>query len=239
MKHRHKAISFVGSCTLIALTAACNSQALFSDTDPAHAEKHWIEDRSRPSLHMAERFPDGANGGISEVLTEPDAPNIVIPHEFANLADYEAHGMLCNADALILGKWVKSRSILNSYKSDIFTVSTFVVEQVIKSDGVLKPGATVLTIRRGGEVTDAGEVLRIVNHDAPPYEPGRSYLLELNADKGAKTRQYFASDYGTITVAWETIIPSQGKWVGFLPGTPYSVVLMKIQELSVIPCSVN
>lgn len=235
---RYFASGFVGSCTVLAIAGGC-AQTSSVNADVAHAERNWLVDSMRPSLHTQATFPDGAKGFEMGVPIALRTANRKIPAQFATLADFEAHTVQCNANGLILGKWLNSRSVLNNQKSDVYTLSQFVVVQVIKSDGVLRAGETIVTFRVGGEVTDEGEVLRVRNDAAPDYKRGESYLLELKNDGGANERQYFASDFGTIGVQGQKIFPSAGTWAGFVSGTAYPRVIEKFKELATIPCSVN
>jgi hypothetical protein len=226
-------LTIIGASSLHAQTTSP------ADADLKHAEGKYTHDLAKPSLHTRDTFPDGAKGYAVEDPHQPQSPNVYIPPQFKSADDFAAYTAECNADALVVGKLLNSTPILMSTKSGILTLSRFSVTAVIKPDGSVVPGQTIVTFRQGGEVSDANEVLRVETPSAPAYKLGSSYLLELTMDAGAKAPQYFTPQFGTISVRGGRVYLSSGHWAGFLSGSSYSDIVKKLQEAEKLPCNIN
>jgi hypothetical protein len=207
-----------------------------SDVDSNAAEQHWQAWLAHPSLHTQESLSDGAKGGIYPVPHEYENPNIRVPPQFKDKNEWRAYLTYCRVDAMVVGKALNSTAVLMSTKSAIYTVSHFEVSQVIKNDGSLSPGKTVVAYRLGGEVVDKGERLRIETPDSPPYKAGETYLLELTQEKGAGKPQYSTPDFGTISVRSGRVYSNLGDWAGFPTGTPYTEVAETFSDVASMGC---
>jgi len=212
-----------------------------SDLDRAAAERHF--QHLTLSLHDADRFSDGAKGQMSYGGSEGYSHFVETPNTFKTRSDFKAHLFYCSEDAIVLATYVDSESpVLTSNKTAIYTASHFIVKQTIKGDSQMVPGTTIVTYRAGGEVTDAGEVLRLSTPNAPSYRPGRNYLLFLNRDRSASVRQYMAGglgtgDEGTTIVSHNRVYPSLPSWIGFKPGTTLADMATAYSRASTLGCN--
>jgi len=197
-------------------------------------EAHFVGSGPTINLHsLASAFPDGVKGARFESVGTQVGLPLNIPADFSSMKDYRAWRTFCNFDTIILAKFLHSTSpLITSDKSEIYTVSYFSVLDVIKGDGFLTSGQTVITYRRGGEVTDAGERLRVDVPDAPPYRANNTYILQLRREKNASKLQYAALDEGTIQVTNQRIYSNLGEWSIFLPGTSYREVVSTFNRVS-------
>jgi hypothetical protein len=214
--------------------AQSGSQA---DVDLNSAEHHFEALRYGRSLHTQRAFPDGAKGVLSPDPHEPGNTNIPVPAQFKDKNEWRAHNTYCSADAIVVGKLLNSTPILASTKSAVYTVSRFSVSQVIKSDGSISSGQTVVTYRLGGEVSDEGEKLRVDMPDTPAYKTNSSYVLVLTREKSASRPQYSTPDYGTISVNNNRVYSNLGNWAGLLPGTTLASVVAAFDHVAPGNCN--
>jgi hypothetical protein len=221
----------------LAASATClistNAPAQTSDIDRDAAERRFST--STYDLHKADQFPDGAKGRSLHSWYEPGFSR---PSNFKSNADYHAYLIACNTDAIVLAKYLDSEPpVLTTSKSQIYTASHFAVTQVIKGNGLIAPGQTIVTYQPGGELADQGEVLRVETPGIPPYKPGGTYLVPLNRDNSASVPQYSVLVEGTAEVRATRVYPSEPRFVGFHSGTTTAAVVASFTQASTQKCS--
>jgi hypothetical protein len=218
-------ISIAGAALLLSLTAGSQNTTL-PDFDPSAAEHHFREEspnRFSKSLHEFEQYPDGARGfGVGKAMVRrvamPDPP----PPPFKTEREWETYFLYCGWDAIVRATHVDSTPILTSNKGLIYTVSHFLVEDIIKSDIPFTPGQDLVVYRVGGEVDDGGERVHIVTLDMAAFEPQESYILILRRDKDASVPQYWIAETQTILVTDDKVYPISGKiaWLSGMDAFP-------------------
>ena len=206
-----------------------------SAEDLKAAESQLGAERGAISLHTYAPAPDGSKGFSRGARFEVGLPT---PPSFKSRSEWKAHLFYCNTDAVVLAQYLSSDApILTSTKGSIYTFSHFTVLEVTKGDAGTVVGTSIVTYRPGGEVVDAGEVLRVDTPAAPPYKSGDQYLLLLRRDKSATARQYISGDDGTTQVRAGRVFSSAPLWTGITPGTSYSDVKSTFSQVASLSCN--
>jgi len=203
--------------------------------DLRSAEQHYPLAQGE-SLHSAEKGPDGARGMAISQPTRGSMAEGPVPAKYKNESEMKTHGEYCAADAIVLGRLLDSTPVLTSTKALVLTYSHFKVDEVIKSDGIARVESTVVVIRSGGEIVDAGETLRVDKPMSPPYMLGQQYILDLKHDAQTNVPQYFANEENTVLVKSGRIRPSYSAFAGLLPGTAYTDWLVQMEKVSKLAC---
>ncbi len=197
-------------------------------------------------LHSLAKDADGARGyTISEdceCVATPKGP-------FKTVADAEFHDAYCRDAAIVIAREAGAQSILSSKKDMIFTLTQFQVIDTLKSAQDADIDQQIGVMRFGGEVTDAGEILRVKYTDQIPFESGKTYILELYRDAQNPSTYFFG--WGTIPVEDGRIhlprvkidSPStgqtsmRGSWGPFESGELVTTIHKRVEEIvAVAPC---
>jgi len=159
-------------------------------------------------LHKTEQGPDGTRGfGLPMPTVMRIARPYPLPSPFTTDLEWDTYQQYCAWDAIVRVTHVDSRSVLTSDKTLVYTISHFIVTDIIKSDVPFTPGQILVAYRVGGEVEDDGEELKIDTPDSAAFEPKKSYVLILNRDKDASAQQYYIPQVPTIAVRNDRVYP--------------------------------
>ena len=237
MRYRFISLPRVIVAALLPLTVCvtfAQSTPSSSAKDLNAPESQLGGERGAISLHTYAPAPDGSKGFSRGARFEA---GLATPPAFKSRTEWKAHLFECNTDTIVLARYLSSDApVLTSTKGSIYTFSRFAVLDVIKGDAGTVVGTNIVTYRPGGEVLDAGEVLRVDTPAAPPYKPGDQYLLLLRRDKSATARQYISEDEGTTQVRTGRVFSSTPLWTGITPGTSYSDVKSTFAQVAGLSC---
>jgi hypothetical protein len=133
------------------------------------------------NLHAATfRFDDGVKGLGTVVIADGVAEELRPP--FVDQHEMELHEFYCEVPSVVLVRNIDSKGVLAPDKAMIFTVANFEVVDSMKLAAGIHAHDVVTTWSMGGDVTDAGERLRVQINDLPSFKPGQLYVLELGHD---------------------------------------------------------
>jgi hypothetical protein len=240
---RHKLVGNLLIVPLLLVMAVRSSGSLTADFDYNAAELR-LKDTAplhRGSLHEAQQARDGTRGfGLPNPIATRAALAAPPPPPFATQLEWQTYYLYCGWDAIVRAINLDSVSVLTRDKSMIYTVSRFSVVDSIKSDATFTAESPLLVYRVGGEVADGNERLRIDTPDMAAFEPHHTYILLLQRDQGASTRQYWIAPALTITVRDDKVYPIAGQYAwmtgaqGFPSGTPYTEVKNTFARVSAL-----
>jgi len=223
--------------SLFLICIALTSEVRASELSQAQVEavkSQYFTKIGEPSLNLHNAkvaFPDGAKGFTKYKFDEAGWGS---SKPYTTFNDKGLYARYCVSSAVMLATNLSSTSYLSQAKDTLMTVSDFAVVVVIKGDpeGVARAGNTVEVVRIGGEVTDAGEKLRVTVSGRPDYSPGKEYLLFLSGKPVTKSMPFYADDFVSVEVLNHRVYPSHKAWRGFEQGDSYYDVADRINYLS-------
>jgi hypothetical protein len=197
-------------------------------------------------LHSMQKDADGAReysvGEDCECVATPKGP-------FKTVADATFHERYCTDVAIVIARESGAQSILSTKKDMIFTLTQFQVIDTLKRAPDADVGQQIGLMRFGGEVADAGEILRVRYIDQIPFDSGKTYILELYRDAQNPSSYFFG--WGTIPVDDGRIhlprvkidSPStgqtsmRGSWGPFKSGELVTTIHKRVEEIAAVaPC---
>ena len=231
---------------LLSATATGSHRLSIHNFDFQAAERNLRNLRhTSKNLHEAELRPDGSRGfGLPNPQAARAAFPTPPPPPFSTELEWTTYYTYCAWDVIVRAIHLDSTPILTSDKTLIYTLSRFAVVETIRSDVPLTPGQQLVAYRVGGEVVDRGERLRIDTPDMAPFEPQKTYILQLRRDKDASAQQYSIAQGLTVEVSNGKIKPIAGEYAwltgadAFPLGAPYDEVrstFLRVSKLKSCP----
>ncbi|WLI89817.1 hypothetical protein Q4S45_01465 [Massilia sp. R2A-15] len=184
-----------------------------------------------------EQIPAGANGvhavtRITQAQRVVPLPEFLAQHGFRDAHEWEFHGSICSAFAVVVGTARQQSSALSSDHTQIFTRTEFSLVKTLHA----KPGARIpyslVVVSDVGQVRIAGQHYSISDPARPTYRPGARYLLWLEADPSRPA--LFYSTWNTIEVR-----PNDGLYpvLDFSPVPTVAQLKTEIERIrNIAPC---
>lgn len=122
-------------------------------------------------------FPDGVKGRAIGMIA--DGSVIAFGPPFVDQHERDLYDFYCGAPSVVLARNIDSKGVLAPDKAMIFTVANFEVVDIVKPAAGMHVHDAVTAWALGGDVTDAGERLRLQINDLPSFKQGNLYVLEL------------------------------------------------------------
>ncbi|WP_457352453.1 hypothetical protein [Roseateles sp. P5_D6] len=218
----------------LVLAASCGiaaADAAWDASELAWASNYFgIRVFKRQNLHEADKFPDGARGRSMALVAHPIRSSEK-RNSFKNLDEQYLHDDVCGVDGVVVAKAGIPVSALTADKADIITKTPFTITRKLKGNASFDPGKTVNVLRQGGEVSDQGEPLRVLNTYGTHFNDGSTYLLLLRRVAISDRFADYVSQGESLEVDGGRLHAAKGKWYHINHGDDSQAGLDSIERI--------
>ena len=204
--------SLIAALVLAASSGIAAADAVWDASELAWASNYFsIRVVTRKNLHEGMKFPDGTRGRTMVLVVDP-----LRSHEkrnsFRSLNEQYLHDDVCDVDAIIVAKAGTPAPALTADKADIITKTAFTITRKLKGSASFDARKTVNVLRQGGEVSDQGEPLRVLNTYGTHFNDGSTYLLLLRRVPISDRFADYVSQGESLEVDGGRLHAAKGKW---------------------------